>query len=118
MTDYDGLDQLRELARRLTVATKNQSVIWEVESPSSFAFSRGRSSVTISSIDSDGQAPFLLEVYDSMGAIVDSYATTMGFGAARDDLAGLFHAARRQALRVDMVINDLLTDLPMDPDLF
>jgi len=115
-----SMDKVRSLMRRLQIGTANNQILWEQQSDTAYLYARRSSSVWVAA-DSDGTAPFKLQVYDGDGQVVDEYETVMRateaeYRAANQELAELYKAARRQALRSDEVLDDLMQDLPPDPN--
>jgi len=118
----EGLEKLSELMRRLRVATASGSVTWEMLGKFAYSFSSPKSSVYVSA-DDDGGPPYTIEIYDSDGAMVEQYHSALGarherLVQANTDLAQLYEAIRRRVLRVDDVLDELLDELPPDPDPF
>ncbi|MDT7572578.1 MAG: hypothetical protein QOE05_2752 [Actinomycetota bacterium] len=123
MTDNDTVRRLIELAERMTRATDSGSVKWSPndDTGTSFSYSTREASISIRSKDGDGVHPFILEVFDSGGVMVESLAS--GYTEIPDDpwastgfvwnaaLEGLYGAARRNALNIDSVIDSLLRSI-------
>ncbi len=61
--------------------------------------------------DNDGAAPYYLQVVDPDGSIVETVRTNENDGLADRLLPMLYEAARRNALNIDQVVDDILKDL-------
>lgn len=117
-------DRIAELVAALTNQTKADRVNWEVvdEGGQQFQYSTPSSSVLIRTKDGDGVAPYVIEIYDNHGDMVESVRTTVedrddpwssgSFNAAVEEL---FTLARRNALNIDGVLDDLLESLKEEP---
>jgi hypothetical protein len=111
------VESLVEIARRLTAATSAGQVEWTAVEDTVFLWTGKGSSVGVRSRDGDGEEPYELDVFNAAGQKVE----TLGSEWTADDqhpapwnesVAGLYRAARRQALGVDRILNDLLAELP------
>ncbi|HEX2046108.1 MAG TPA: hypothetical protein VHF23_10810 [Gaiellaceae bacterium] len=108
--------RLVELCERLVAATTQREVAWTAEEETSFVCKRRAGSVGIRSRDRDGEPPYELVVYGPNGAKVENL-----FSEWTPDeepafwnpaLAELYRAARRNALGVDRILDDLFAELP------
>lgn len=127
MASY-GEQKLHDLVRRLAFSTERGSTEWE-STDRDFAFraTLGDTSIIVASQDDDGTAPWTLQIIDSSGDVVDSLTTwsravrnadgrTVRQGAAwNTDLHNLYEMARRNALNIEAIVNDLLSQLPEPP---
>jgi hypothetical protein len=116
----ETLNSLRTLMRRLLAGTRAGSINWESSGENGFMYERPGASVYVGS-DTDGAAPFTIQVYDDEGRVVDEYqsvmrATQEPWVSANNELRDLFSAVRRRSLRIDEVFDSLMADLPEDPD--
>lgn len=110
---------LKNLCERLTLATVGGKISWQASEKTVFQYSTGVSSVAISSVDGDGYEPFLMEVFDERGVMVEQLKTafyTGEFGTQEvedwnESLSNLYGAARSNALNIDTVISSLLDSL-------
>lgn len=116
----ESMSTLRKLMRRLLAGTRSGTVDWEPNGEYGFMYERPGASVFVSA-DTDGAAPFTIQVYDDQGRVVDEYETLMRasvepYISANAELRDLYTTVRRLSLRVDEVIDSLMADLPEDPD--
>ncbi|MFI7433244.1 hypothetical protein [Micromonospora haikouensis] len=122
-----GEQQLHNLVKRLIFATDTGRLEWQsTDRPLAFQCTVGRNSILVATVDDDGQAPYILEILDASGVLIESlqsgYATISTPGGRQqikrewnDELAELHEIARRQVLNLDKLINDLLSQLPEPP---
>jgi hypothetical protein len=108
--------RLVELCERLAAATTQGEVEWTAEEETSFVYKRRAGSVGVRSRDRDGEPPYELMVYGPDGAKVENL-----FSEWTPDeepafwnpaLAEVYRAARRNALGVDRILDDLFAELP------
>jgi hypothetical protein len=108
--------RLVELSRRLSAATDAGQLQWTAEDDTSFMWSGSRGSVSVRSRDGDGEEPFEIDVFSAAKQKVE----TLGSEWTADEqpapwneaVARLYRAARREALGVDRILEDLLAELP------
>ena len=109
-------ERLVELSRRLSVATDAGQLAWTAEDDTTFLWTGSRGAVSVRSRDGDGEEPFELDVFSAAKQKVE----TLGSEWTEDErpapwndaIARLYRAARRQALGVDRILEDLLGELP------
>jgi hypothetical protein len=115
-------DRIIELVKTLTQRTIAKSIQWQVSDDDGleFQFSSPTSSVVVRSKDRDGASPFILDIINANGAIVESVYSNWGDSVGEtpwgsqnmSELLGeLFVQARRNALNIDGVLDDLLGSL-------
>jgi hypothetical protein len=108
--------RLVELCERLAAATTQGDADWAADEETSFVCRRRAGSVGIRSRDADGEPPYELIVYGPNGAKVENLLSEWN----REEepafwnpaLAELYRAARRNALGVDRILDDLFAELP------
>ena len=109
-------ERLVELSRRLQVATDAGQLEWLAEDNTTFVWTGSSGAVGIRSRDGDGEEPFELDVYGAAKQKVETIGSewTQDEQPApwNDALARLYRAARRRALGVDRILEDLLAELP------
>ncbi len=109
-------ERLVELSRRLQVATDAGQLEWTAEDDTTFVWTGSRGAVGIRSRDGDGEEPFELDVFGAERQKVETIGSewTQDEHPApwNDALARLYRAARRKALGVDRILEDLLAELP------
>jgi hypothetical protein len=109
-------ERLVELSRRLQVATDAGQLAWTAEDNTTFVWAGSSGAVGIRSRDGDGEEPFELDVFGAAKQKVETIASewTQDEQPApwNDALARLYRAARRKALGVDRILEDLLAELP------
>jgi hypothetical protein len=111
--------RLVELCDRLTTATMLKQLEWTAEHETAFFCARKSGSIAIRSRDRDGEPPYELAIYNPNGNQVESLLSEW----LPDDepafwnkaLTDLYRAARRQALGVDLILDDLFAELPSAP---
>lgn len=115
-----GNERLMELAGRLLSLTRQGKIHWSQGEASSYEYSTATSSVLVSNDDEDGRHPFTLEVYNDSGNVVDQlktgYTATHMAYAWNDLIEELYTVARRDALDIDKVLDEILAQLPTDED--
>ena len=108
--------RLVELSERLRSATDDGRVEWALEDDTSFFWAGASGSVGVRSRDGDGEEPFELALYSAAKQKVETLTSEWSDqeepAAWNDPLARLYRAARRQALGVDRILDDLLAELP------
>jgi hypothetical protein len=111
--------RLVELCERMAAATTARQLEWEAEEETGFVCRRRSGSVVIRSRDRDGEPPYELLIYDSKGTKVESLLSEWMTDAEpafwNFAVAELYRAARRQALGVDKILDDLFAELPPAP---
>lgn len=109
-------NRLVELCERLAAATLLGAVEWVAEEETAFVSKRRSGSVGIRSRDRDGEPPYQLDIFNRDGSKVESLLSE--WTAEQEPafwnkaVADLYRAARRQALGVDRLLDDLLAELP------
>lgn len=109
-------ERLVELSRRLRAATDEGQVEWTAEDDTTFLWSGSSGAISVRSRDGDGEEPFELDVFSATRQKVE----TLGSEWTEDErpapwndaLTGLYRSARRRALGVDRILEDLLGELP------
>lgn len=113
-------ERLVELSRRLSAATDAGQVEWTAEDDTSFLWSGSRGAVSVRSRDGDGEEPFEIDVYSAgkqkVETIGSEWTNDEQPAPWNDAVARLYRAARRQALGVDRILEDLLSELPRVSD--
>jgi hypothetical protein len=112
----DPNTRLVELCERLASATVLGGVEWVPEEETAFVCKKRSGTVAIRSRDRDGEPPYELVIFNRDGAKVESLFSE--WSAEQEPaywnkaFADLYRAARRQALGVDKLVDDLLGELP------
>ncbi len=113
-------ERLVELSRRLQAATDAGRLEWTAEEDTVFLWTASRGAIGVRSRDGDGEEPYQLDVFSAARQKVETLSSewTADDQPApwNDALAGLYRAARRQALGVDNILDDLLAELPRVSD--
>jgi hypothetical protein len=108
--------RLVELSRRLSAATDAGQLEWTAEDDTSFMWSGSRGAVSVRSRDGDGEEPFEIDVFSAAKQKVETLGSEWTAdeqpAAWNEAVARLYRAARRQALGVDRILEDLLNELP------
>lgn len=109
-------DRLIELCERLSGGTHAGRIVWVVEEATSFAWSGSSGAVSVRSRDGDGEEPYELAVFTASGQKVETLTSEWAEDDTpapwNDALARLYRAARREALGVDKILDDLFAELP------
>ena len=110
-------ESLVEIARRLTAATDAGQVEWAAVEDTVFLWTGKGSSVSVRSRDSDGEEPYELDVFNAAGQKVETLGSEWTGdqqepASWNDPISRLYRAARRQALGVDQILQELLAQLP------
>jgi hypothetical protein len=112
----DPQAQLVELCERLLAATIEQQLEWEPGEKTAFTCTRRSGTISVRSIDGDGESPFELTIFNTDGVKVESVIADSASeerSSPWDGAVGnLYRVARRQALHADRLVADLLADLP------
>lgn len=109
-------ERLVELSKRLRAATDEGQLEWTAEDDTGFVWTGSNGAVSVRSRDGDGEEPFELDVFSPTRQKVE----TLGSEWTEDErpapwneaLTRLYRAARRKALGVDRILEDLLGELP------
>jgi hypothetical protein len=109
-------ERLVELSKRLRAATDAGQAEWTAEDDTTFLWTGSSGAISVRSRDGDGEEPFELDVFSATRQKVE----TLGSEWMEDEqpapwneaLTGLYRAARRRALGVDRILDDLLAELP------
>jgi hypothetical protein len=109
-------EQLVELCIRLRSATDEGQIEWAAQDDTTFLWSGLGGAVSVRSRDGDGEEPFVLDVFSAERQKVETLASEWTAdeqpAAWNDTLARLYRAARRKALGVDRILDELLAELP------
>jgi hypothetical protein len=109
-------ERLVELSNRLRAATDAGQLEWTAEEDAAFLWSSAGAAVGVRSRDGDGEEPYELEVFTAAHQKVESLGSEWGADEQpapwNDALGRLYRAARRRALGVDDILEDLLAQLP------
>jgi hypothetical protein len=109
-------ERLVELSRRLSAATDAGQVEWLADEDTAFSWIGTRGAVSVRSRDGDGEEPFELDVFSAAKQKVETIGSEWTADEQpapwNDAVARLYRAARRQALGVDRILEDLLAELP------
>lgn len=109
-------EQLVELSSRLRVATDSGELEWTAEDDTTFLWTGSSGAVSVRSRDGDGEEPFELDVFSAARQKVETLSSEWTADEQpapwNDALARLYRAARRKALGVDRILDDLLAELP------
>ena len=110
-------ERLVELSRRLSAATDVGQLEWTADEDTAFCWTGARGAiVSVRSRDRDGEEPFELDVFSAATQKVETIGSewTVDEQPApwNDAVARLYRAARRRALGVDTILEDLLAQLP------
>jgi hypothetical protein len=108
--------QLVELCERLLAATIEERLEWKVGEDATFTCTRRSGTILVKSVDGSGEPPFELAVFNTDGVKVESVIAELvseeRSAAWNGAVGNLYRSARRQALRADRLVADLLADLP------
>ena len=109
-------ERLVELSKRLRVATDAGQIDWTADDDMTFLWTGSSGAVSVRSRDGDGEEPFELDVFGATHQKVETLTSewTQDEQPApwNDALARLYRAARRRALGVERILDDLLAELP------
>ncbi|MGH3021341.1 MAG: hypothetical protein ACRDOP_04930 [Gaiellaceae bacterium] len=109
-------ERLVELSRRLRAATDEGQIEWTAEDDTSFLWTGASGAISVRSRDGDGEEPFELDVFSAARQKVETlgseWTTDEQPAPWNDALTGLYRSARRRALGVDRILEDLLGELP------
>jgi hypothetical protein len=108
--------RLVELCERLASATVLGGVEWVAEEETAFTCEQKSGTIGIRSRDRDGEPPYELVIFNRDGAKVESlfseWTAEQEPAFWNQAFADLYRAARRKALGVDKLLDDLLAELP------
>jgi hypothetical protein len=106
---------LIELCASLTEATAAGLIQWIPREESSFLHEGAKGAVEIRSRDHDGEAPFELILYnpsmEKVDTLLSEWSTDEEAASWNEPFFDLYRAARRRALGVDKMIEDLLAEV-------
>jgi hypothetical protein len=104
-----------QLCEGLAEATNAGQLEWTAQEDTSFVYRGASGAVEIRSRDRDGEAPFELAIFNPQGGKVDvllsAWSADEEPAVWNGPLFDLYQAARRRALGVDELINDLLAEV-------
>ena len=115
--DFDTIDhRLVALVERLVELTAASKMSWEyVSAEDLFAHSLNGVSIQVYARDGDGRSPYILELKNSAGVIIEKFLTSEPQGPVQQVLAGkvasLYTVARREALQVGAILDMLIAEL-------
>jgi hypothetical protein len=109
-------ERLIELTKRLKAATDAGQLEWTAEEDTAFLWTAAHGAVGVRSRDGDGEEPYELDVFGAerqkVETLASEWTTDEQPAPWNETVARLYRAARRQALGVDRVLEDLLGELP------
>jgi hypothetical protein len=112
-------ERLVELSKRLRAATDAGQLEWKAEEDTAFLWKGVGGSVGVRSRDRDGEEPYELEVFTAARQKVESLGSEWLADEQpapwNEAVAGLYRAARRRALGVDDLLEDLMAEVPRVP---
>jgi hypothetical protein len=111
-------NQAAELLRRVEALTKDQLLTWQAINPYKFRVIVGDTSLVISSDDQDDLHPYTLQIHyqgshvqDVNSEVWEGRVEGTGLNIA---LSETYAAAKRQALKLDVVVQGVFSDLGVD----
>jgi hypothetical protein len=115
------LTKVEMLLKRLLNATMHDAVEWQTtDRPYTYECSFPAGSVMVSTEDGDGQSPYMFEVLDEDGSVLEDLRTTFiptGAPASwNTELDRLYNRAHRKALDLDKKLDRIMENLPPLPD--
>ena len=112
----DTQARLVELCERLAIATVAGELEWTPQGETSFVCERLSVTFRVRSRDRNGEPPYELALFNSDRMKVEQLLSEWSYNKQpafwNDDLAVLYAIARRQALGVTHLLDDLLAELP------
>jgi hypothetical protein len=109
-------ERLIELTRRLKAATDAGQLEWAAVEDTTFLWTASHGAVGVRSRDGDGEEPYELDVFGAERQKVETLTSEWTADEQpapwNEAVAHLYRAARRQALGVDRILEDLLRELP------
>lgn len=114
MAGYEE-DRLLDLVNRLNFATKKNSIEWgETDREMAYISVLADAQLLVASVDDDGASPYVLEIINDDGTVVDSIRSdrSRAFSSA---ISELYERARRSATKADAILDKLLEALPELP---
>jgi hypothetical protein len=113
-------ERLVELSKRLRAATDAGQLDWTAEEDTAFLWTGAGGAIGVRSRDHDGEEPYELEVFTAARQKVESLGSEWTADEQpapwNEAVASLYRAARRRALGVDRILEDLLAELPRVSD--
>ncbi|MEW6530858.1 MAG: hypothetical protein AB1473_08495 [Thermodesulfobacteriota bacterium] len=109
--------KFQELVKRLHLRTQQGEIHWEsTASPDTFQVAFPDYSVSLSSHEEHWNVIYILAIHNDQGNIIEVIRSDMGGDASdeyglQETMKELYELARRQALGVEKVIDDLLGHL-------
>jgi hypothetical protein len=101
-----------QLVRELVAKTRRGTLEWrQTDQPDEFLLARRSATVSLSSQDSDGRFPFVLELRTPEGQLVDGIIVTHAPAQFEQNVAALYQLARENARGTTNLLNDLLEEL-------
>lgn len=119
--DFDTIDhRLIALVERLIELTVARKVSWEhVSDGDLFAHTLNGIAIQVYARDNDGRLPYVFELKNATGMVIEKFLTSETQGPVQQVLAGrvtsLYTAARRDALQVGPVLDMLIAELAVNP---
>jgi hypothetical protein len=108
--------RLVELCERLAAATTLGGIDWEVEEETAFLCKRRSGTVAVRSRDRDGEPPYELVIYSPKGekaeSLLSEWSAEQEPAFWNQPLTDLYRTARRKALGVDKILDELFAELP------
>ncbi len=113
-------ERLIELTGRLKAATDAGQLEWTAEEDTAFLWTAAHGAVGVRSRDGDGEEPYELDVFSAerrkVETLASEWTTDEQPAPWNEAVARLYRAARRHALGVDRILEDLLRELPRVSD--
>lgn len=110
-------DRMLKIAKALLTQTTNGNITWQAtDDPEAFLYSGSKTSIIIDTNNKRAPQPFWLKILNQNGTVVETLYAVQVFGdddtkANYELLKALHSLARRNALKVDAVIDGVLQEL-------
>ncbi|MCA0158620.1 hypothetical protein LB823_20680 [Tsukamurella sp. M9C] len=117
MSDYDFVARIQRLVTGLIERSRPKSVgdepsdKWDIVDGDTYELSLSRSTLRVRSRDGDGTYPFVLDILDDSGRIIESVIEGVREDEPYYGLAELFTSASRNNLGVESKLDEIFSEL-------
>ena len=120
MSEYDYVARIQALVKGLIERSRSSSLggepsdRWDAVDGDTYELSLSRSSLRVRSRDGDGAYPYVLEILDASGRVIETVIEDGGAQATHYGIGDLYASASRNHLGVESKLAEIFSELNID----